>query len=277
MTPRSTCPNDVCIITDAVDGCRGGRRLTTARAVQPGEVILCAAPAISWPHDGVSELVSGFLSADGAVQMSILSLADPSLDADLDLIPDPAWRHEATTTRLQHACERTELARSIAEGFQGGRVLELVEKLLRIAEANCHAFESRVGLFPLASIANHSCEPNCGHTTHGGALRYYANRAIAEGEQITISYLCDLLATSTRERRTTLLLQKCFFCCCARCARSHRAELWHPRCRPPALTDDCTSSYKAARAAARLPCELCWASETAPCSHVASTHTHLSL
>ena len=196
---------------------RMGRRLTASRSFEAGERVLHEQPSLSWPHDQVAELVAGFLSAPPSVQMAVLDMAAPELDHDLDQIPDQAWRREATTARLERACERHELALSLAAEYDGERALELIEKLLRVGDANAQSFEGRVGLFPRAAMANHSCEPNCGWSTQqGGALLYYARHAIEAGEDITISYLGGVWGVSTRERRSTLLLQKCFFCRAAR-------------------------------------------------------------
>ena len=200
------------------DDPRKGRKLTATRALEPGDLVLGELPSLSWPVDQVDQMVRSFLSSGPADQLAILNMVSPSVNADLEIIPDRAWRNTVTTARLQRAIDRHALARALAEEYDGPRVLELIDKLLLIGDTNCQAFESCVALFPLAAMANHSCNPNCGHSTRqGGAMRYYAQRAIAAGEEVTISYLGGLWAKSSRERRSALLLEKCFFCNCDRC------------------------------------------------------------
>jgi SET domain-containing protein len=55
-----------------------------------------------------------------------------------------------------------------------------------------------VGLWPTASLFNHSCAPNCAfeHVVEGegggeGVLRMTAVAPVAEGEELFISYLAD--------------------------------------------------------------------------------------
>ena len=194
-----------------------GRSMVATRSIAPGEVVLREKPSLTWEHEEVQGLVSGFLEAPPPVQLAVLDMATPSVDADLERIDDPAWRQEATASRLDRACDRHALALGLAAGFDGARVLELIETLLLVGDCNAHEFGKRVGLFPLAAIANHSCDPNCGHSTRHGEMRFYATRAIAEGEELTISYLGGLWSTGVRERRATLLREKLFYCRCARC------------------------------------------------------------
>ena len=200
------------------DDPRKGRQLTATRALEPGDLVLRELPSLSWPVDQVDQMVRSFLSTGPAEQLALLNMVSPSVNADLEIIPDRAWRNTVTTARLQRAVDRHALALQLAEEYDGPRVLELIDKLLLIGDTNSQAFESGVALFPLAAMANHSCHPNCGHSTRqGGEMRYYAQRAIAAGEEVTISYLGGLWAKSSRERRSALLLEKCFFCNCDRC------------------------------------------------------------
>ena len=48
-------------------------------------------------------------------------------------------------------------------------------------------------------------------------MRFYANRGLYSGDEITITYLPALWRTNTRERRRRLLHEKLFFCQCSRC------------------------------------------------------------
>jgi hypothetical protein len=148
-------------------------------------------------------------------------MAQPALDADLSLIEDDEIRAAILAARTERASERRLNAQSMAEDYQGYlRIVELIETLLLTADCNAHAFEERIALFPQAAMANHSCDPSCGHSTAvDGEMRYYASRAIRCGEEMTISYITKLWCTSRTERRRILLTEKLFFCRCPRCSR----------------------------------------------------------
>ena len=79
--------------------------------------------------DQVDQMVRSFLSSGPADQLAILNMVSPSVNADLGIIPDRAWRNTVTTARLQRAVDRHALARAMAEEYDGPRVLELIDKL----------------------------------------------------------------------------------------------------------------------------------------------------
>ncbi|KAI8813597.1 hypothetical protein BJ742DRAFT_849434 [Cladochytrium replicatum] len=87
-----------------------------------------------------------------------------------------------------------------------------------------------VGMFPLASMLNHSCIPNCSYVVESvytgleqdemrgaAAVRMVVrtNRAVKEGEELCLSYV-DLMLPK-QERRFELLKSKNFWCNCERC------------------------------------------------------------
>ena len=59
------------------------------------------------------------------------------------------------------------------------------------------------GVFPLAALANHSCNPNCVQTFVGRRLFYRSIRDIERGEEVTITYVP--LSSVHTERRADLL------------------------------------------------------------------------
>ena len=180
-----------------------GRILLAARSFAAGEIVLEEAPSLQWPKEDPGALVSAFLSAPASTQSAILDMA----------VPDAGFE-KSDRTKGRHA-----LAQDLALSYDGPRVLELIVALLSICDTNAHSFEHGLALFAIASKANHSCDPNCGHSTQvGGTMRYYAMRPIAKGQQVTISYLSNLWSTSQVERRAALLEQKCFICGCPRCS-----------------------------------------------------------
>ena len=78
-----------------------------------------------------------------------------------------------------------------------------------------------VGLFPTASLLNHSCEPNTemfrSSSSHSPTSLFVAARHIEEGEELTISYLHDTSAKPVHERREYLLYNYGFRCDCPLC------------------------------------------------------------
>ena len=77
-------------------------------------------------------------------------------------------------------------------------------------------------LYPSASYFNHSCEPNCEVFETGSILQVCAKEDIAEGDEVTISYI----DTQQRLRDRRLALQDTYFfhCQCTRCTREEAVE-----------------------------------------------------
>ncbi|KAJ3060849.1 hypothetical protein HDU98_003193 [Podochytrium sp. JEL0797] len=84
--------------------------------------------------------------------------------------------------------------------------------------------EVGVGLFPLASMFNHSCEPNCSFVSSAhGKLIIRTLRPVEEGEEVCVSYVD--LCTPRDDRRGKLLETKHFWCMCPRCEPSKESTL----------------------------------------------------
>ncbi|KAG5192926.1 hypothetical protein JKP88DRAFT_148098, partial [Tribonema minus] len=79
---------------------------------------------------------------------------------------------------------------------------------------------STSALYPLASMAAHSCVPNCMYTSQNpyGSISYFAAHSIAAGDLITISYADCGCAAPTLERWTELARTKDFICTCPQCS-----------------------------------------------------------
>jgi hypothetical protein len=83
--------------------------------------------------------------------------------------------------------------------------------------------EQRVlsALFPFLAMANHSCAPAAGYTTSWDAkarcpvVRLFAERDLAAGEEVTISYTAR---SDIAESRAAALKRYGFACACARCS-----------------------------------------------------------
>ncbi len=78
------------------------------------------------------------------------------------------------------------------------------------------------GLFPLGSIFNHSCLPNCTYTNEGPQLVFRLLRPVREGEELCVNYI-ELYAARD-ERRSELHATKSFECRCRRCTHSPASE-----------------------------------------------------
>ena len=74
------------------------------------------------------------------------------------------------------------------------------------------------GLFPLGSIFNHSCLPNCTYTNEGAQLVFRLLRTVREGEELCVNY--TELYESRDERRAMLRVSKSFECRCQRCTHT---------------------------------------------------------
>ena len=78
------------------------------------------------------------------------------------------------------------------------------------------------GLFPLGSIFNHSCLPNCTYTNEGPQLVFRLLRPVREGEELCVNY--TELYAARDERRAELHATKSFECRCRRCTLSPASE-----------------------------------------------------
>ena len=127
--------------------------------------------------------------------------------------------------------EHSQLLRAFAQaGLANSQTLELFLPLRRyrrlLGAAQLNAFElslshgARVSaLLPgVASMFNHSCEPNvlisCAESTRVG---FVAHGDVAEGDELCISYVA--LDDSAKERKHLLLHKYAFDCMCPRCQR----------------------------------------------------------
>ncbi|KAI9598568.1 hypothetical protein BDF19DRAFT_346444, partial [Syncephalis fuscata] len=72
-----------------------------------------------------------------------------------------------------------------------------------------------VGVYPVASLLNHSCRPNCIYRFDGVQLQVIAQRPISAGEELTISYIDWIYGPN--ERTNQLERQYFFQCQCLRC------------------------------------------------------------
>ena len=192
---------------------RGGRCCVAARALASGEFVL-AERAVYAAADRGDKLFNALafatdVASDGSAarRRLLAELCDSTdrardvaarLDADaLDALRDAGADPDAAAWRE--------------------RVLALMGRYL----SNAHelAATDAVGVFPLASMINHDCAPNCELAVDASGVLYVRGaRAVAAGEELSYSYIdaADLRKTAAARRR---VLSRAFHfrCACARC------------------------------------------------------------
>ena len=111
----------------------------------------------------------------------------------------------------------------------------------------CNAFEGGRIYVQLSRI-NHSCNPNAVIQTNSETQRLVAATTIAEGEEITISYLGLFLYAERHVRRHILQQAKYFICACPRCCSSSSSSNH--------ITTTTTNSSPDDKAS-QIPCPIC--------------------
>lgn len=119
-----------------------------------------------------------------------------------------------------------------ADQVNGFQDWETLEKVMLVWA--CNAFQGG-RIYKQISRVNHSCNPNSIIQADGEAQRLVAATDIAEGEEITISYLGSILYTDTVSRNERLQKTKFFECKCDRCtstADDNANRIPCPTCHP---------------------------------------------
>ncbi|KAF2472701.1 SET domain-containing protein [Lindgomyces ingoldianus] len=98
-------------------------------------------------------------------------------------------------------------------------------RLKTVFRSNAYSTGNEIGLFTKIARINHSCRPNSGYywTERLRKRVVYATRPIAEGEEISVTYIPLLYSKSDRERR---LDQYGFKCACEACAGQSGNAAW---------------------------------------------------
>ena len=147
---------------------------------------------------------------------------------------------------------------------------DFAARLLAALSTNAHTLCDEelqpvgIGLYPLAALTNHACEPSAVQVFDGPDLVLRALRLLKEGEAVTISYVD--VAQSPAARRAELSAGYYFACACPRCEREAApateaalsgagSELAQARSRVLAAIDE--SRWGDALADARVCCRLC--------------------
>ncbi|KAG7345122.1 SET methyltransferase domain containing protein [Nitzschia inconspicua] len=163
-------------------------------------LLLRERPAIVCPQQDYMAFMEAFLDAPIEIQLGILDMFYQPLDS-------PMGQSLLEPTRLLF--------------FLG--VLEdvtVIHQLLCILMTNGHQYHGdRVALVIFGSKFSHSCQPNAAFSSlsEDGCLECYSLTNIRNGEEVTVSYMSDMLETPTLERRQWLWQTKSFLCTCPRC------------------------------------------------------------
>lgn len=187
-------------------------RLLAASALAPASPRLpppdADVPVVRCCASDVAALRPSPLPLCGAVSAGVARLSRLALASS----PEPAVPPEPSAPPMTTPA---------ADAFQA----EHLTRLAAVLNGNAHGVgagagpDSGVGLFPLLSMLNHSCDPNCCFTSLPGVaatLQVRARRPIVAGEELCVSYV-DLFAARSA-RREALEATKGFACGCNRCS-----------------------------------------------------------
>jgi hypothetical protein len=152
------------------------------------------------------------------------------------------WDDHAEFKRRQFH-DMTQLVLLLLSRYKGDKQLQIpsFEALQRDLEpeilqlfgrVNCNAFSIAndmtneavgIGLFPDGALFNHDCEPNCVVSFRGREMQIRVVKDVAVDQELTVSYVELLRATSAR--RSELKSSYFFDCACARCQAARKGQL----------------------------------------------------
>ncbi|KAL8297957.1 hypothetical protein RB597_007059 [Gaeumannomyces tritici] len=169
-----------------------GLGLVAKRPIRRGELVMAEAPAMLTQKRVLEDRSGRYVEA--------LGLAVRSL---------PAARRKAFMRQGRSG-----------DGVGGYEILDiLLTNSFRLALAGEGEAGFHYGNFPSASRINHDCRPNLVSRTDGNLVfRAYAARAIAPGEELTISYIDSLAPAAERQAHTRAVWG--FVCGCEHCRLS---------------------------------------------------------
>lgn len=100
--------------------------------------------------------------------------------------------------------------------------MEELLSLFAVLQTNEFLMSGNIALYPILSLINHSCVPNCaavGTVKSPTKRQLLALRDIRAGEQLFIDYNASLTSTLSYEDRKALCAQRHFTCFCTKCVR----------------------------------------------------------
>lgn len=190
------------------------------RAFRKYEVILNNEPCLVQVSSKTSSLVSDddiiktFLELDAAQKEKVFGMYYPGKFGK-----EKIQREEVIAVHKARSAAKKFMTNN-AIHFQGITMNE-DDITNAILVYRCNAFEGGL-LFEKASRLNHSCDPNCIYTINdnNNTITVTAAADIAEGEELSVSYLGILLWGGYQVRRAKLQRDKYFSCECIRCCSS---------------------------------------------------------
>lgn len=97
--------------------------------------------------------------------------------------------------------------------------MEEVLSLFALLQSNEFLLTGGTALYPVLSLLNHSCEPNCAVIGANVERQLIALRDIRDGEQLFVDYNANLTTKLNYEQRKALCAQRHFVCFCPKCVR----------------------------------------------------------
>jgi len=189
-----------------------GRAVIATQEFAAQALVLIEPPALFFnARLGYLELFDAFLRLSQKEQAQVLDMQGGPLDSRRQFLVQGEYQS------FQHN-------RRLAAQYL---TLENAKHLLSIVNTNAHRFpleegggtvrDHYTGLFPKASLVEHSCHPNCSIVIRQGLLYYIAERKIQPLERISISYQGCIYEQPRHFRQAFLHENKAFWCQCTRC------------------------------------------------------------
>ena len=195
----------------------GGLGLYTKERIHRGSLVLAERPCVSVSDASLLRQPWSNIDSSDTWAMALQVVADGMLHQTVDLHP-----------RSQSDCiyDTTCIPSDILE------TLKDHTDLLKRCELNSIGYStwpelihgadrfstfSGTGIFPLASLFNHSCDPNVFRYSLGDILVFRAARDIQPGEELFISYIPNEVLCEPRRIRRDFLGDRDFTCSCQKC------------------------------------------------------------
>lgn len=203
----------------------------------PGRCLACAEDHECASCDKLVGDGAGSLSCPPALAAQLDGVADEMCDLDAVNTLDRArcfikcmlMRHKnagaldplftLTAANITRCLEGVRAVRKLIPGlFPAGFGDEIAAQVLGALNTNSHELEQveGSGLFLVACILEHACNPNCSFTTHGDKIWLTAIRPVREGDRLSIDYGNNFYMP-TAERRVELEDTYEFACSCEAC------------------------------------------------------------
>ena len=192
-----------------------GRGFFTTAPIKKGDLLLAEKALVSSPMQ------------DEPLAASLLEMFASSWNLTKELLNTaPSWQaiaaqmYNAHAEKSSHLQERLKQIQEASPETFPNVSLEALARWIGIIQSNAFIFRFNqrkcLGLYPLASIINHSCEPNAFFSFDGKTIFIHAKTEIPEDTQVFHSYLGDS-SLLIEERQQKLQRGFNFACRCVKC------------------------------------------------------------